>query len=834
MVPEPKSSSAGQKYECCPIPKTHRRLAEAHLLWHQALEAYHDPEAFRANLNATIEALRNITFVLQNERGRFADFDKWYGPWQARLKANTAAKWLHDARTTVVHQGELDSHSTAEVRLLTWRDEIITRLNVPAEMPSSLILQNLPLVNLVSNSPLTTEGLKDGLVAIERRWTTTDLGTDEILAVLAQVYGLLSDMLLDAHIHLGQADCIPRYTEHSDFPSTYHRTGILECMASGPDRRTRAFKTTGDEVSYSQVFVPTSVDPHEAIRRYGLDENDKLAPWETLDPVRFAERVLHSAKRILRRDGNHARMMFIRDGLGEWHLLPLQAKDNAEKHLLMHIVARFVETRGGDAIIEVGEMWTARAEPQVQCGIPHENARGEALVVMVITRQGFFREYVTPFKRGPFGGIKLGDTHELDPVILPYLEPVLVVWRRQGYVSLPDGKAMRRIWEPDPLDVCFCGGPERFAECCRRHLPLDTTVVDREVDKAIAASDLKRAEDLARAALAQYVIWVKQHTADMINVAPEAYKMFVDVDVPALESHVLILQTSLDANGRGELFVAQVRHLARIIGVPRLSVRLTALVSRWFMRSGRTEEAILELDGLGDLDKVDDTLALITATHIYDLSPQRTEELLHKAIASAVFDNEKWVAQLELAEHVLASGRREEAMQLVDIVIAESGRSNRRSDGSQEALILRWRITKEANDFGAALEAMQRGDDEARHRDGGILIDEGMYADGEQLLSGQIKQGDPTAKLLIVDARVRSGNTGSARDLLLSVRPEQISNRLKYAYAVACSIVALSSRDAEIRTMAVRAIQALPASAQEGDKNLRTMMQALKDDALGS
>lgn len=137
MNPEATGSSAAGKYECCPLPQTHRRLAEAHLLWHQTLERYHDSDAFRANLNATIEAMRNITFVLQNEKGVIPNFDVWYGKWQTRLSEDAAAKWLRDARTKVVHQGELESQSAAEIRLVTWRDEILASVVVPAETPSS-------------------------------------------------------------------------------------------------------------------------------------------------------------------------------------------------------------------------------------------------------------------------------------------------------------------------------------------------------------------------------------------------------------------------------------------------------------------------------------------------------------------------------------------------------------------------------------------------------------------------------------------------------------------------------------------------------------------------
>ena len=72
-------------YNRCPLPKTHRRLVEAHLLWHQTLAQYQQPELFQANLNATIQALRNITFILQSEKHSFDQFEGWY---EALARAN--------------------------------------------------------------------------------------------------------------------------------------------------------------------------------------------------------------------------------------------------------------------------------------------------------------------------------------------------------------------------------------------------------------------------------------------------------------------------------------------------------------------------------------------------------------------------------------------------------------------------------------------------------------------------------------------------------------------------------------------------------------------------
>ena len=61
-------------FALCAIPTTHRRLVDAHRLWHQSLDAYHDPDGFRANLNATLQGMRNVTFALQSEKANVRRF----------------------------------------------------------------------------------------------------------------------------------------------------------------------------------------------------------------------------------------------------------------------------------------------------------------------------------------------------------------------------------------------------------------------------------------------------------------------------------------------------------------------------------------------------------------------------------------------------------------------------------------------------------------------------------------------------------------------------------------------------------------------------------------
>jgi hypothetical protein len=611
-------------YSRCPLPKTHRRLVEAHVLWHQSLEQYHQPDLFQANLNATIQALRNITFILQSEKHSFSQFEDWYKHWQERMKADPILRWLIEARNTVVKQGDLETSSMAVVKLVTWKDDVLVEMAIPPDTPPSLILRNIPLFELVSNTHLPGGDLKHAAIVIERRWSVSDLAGREILDALAQAYGLLSDLVLDAHIKVGETGCSSSNGTHPHFRSTYHPSGTLPCMVVDSEGRSHSFSLqTGQEIEMFRTISP-GVDPAIAAKRYGLEQMDRMPGWQTADPLLFAEKVLFTAKRILRKDKVLVRMAFIRDGRGIWHQVALEASNRTEKHVLMRMVARYMESIGGDAIIDVNEVWLLPPDnAAVKAHFDdarHVPGRGEALSVLVATREGLLRTYITPFARGPFGGIKLGDTVEAEEHLY-YLKPVIDVWQIQGTTYSPNGKRIRRLWEPDPLDTCFCGGPRRFAECCKQQLDMPDWKrnMKHEINEAIAGRDSARFEELTRAELAQYIIWVKQHTSPTRHVAPELHRMFVEVDVPALTAHIERLGEALMENGHSDSFLPQLRHIAKVIGVPELSIRLTALAAQWSFANGDYSTAVKEMETLGDLENLNDPLALILAVRLLDL-----------------------------------------------------------------------------------------------------------------------------------------------------------------------------------------------------------------------
>jgi hypothetical protein len=100
-------------------------------------------------------------------------------------------------------------------------------------------------------------------------------------------------------------------------------------------------------------------------------------------------------------------------------------------------------------------------------------------------------------------------------------------------------------------------------------------------------------------------------------------------------------------------------------------------------------------------------------------------------------------------------------------------------------------------------------------------------------LADSIKDGDIIPKLLIVDARVRSGKPESARELFLSIDDQVVPAHLRYPYGAAAGLVALALRDDNIRRRALAALAALPDAAIESDKGIQNYLEALRDDRWG-
>ena len=91
------------------------RLQEVYILWHKSVEAYEKPDEFRTNLNACVQAIRNVTFILQSQKSEIEDFEKWYSPWQNAMKNDKIMRWCVEARNIIVKAGDIEKNSMAIV-----------------------------------------------------------------------------------------------------------------------------------------------------------------------------------------------------------------------------------------------------------------------------------------------------------------------------------------------------------------------------------------------------------------------------------------------------------------------------------------------------------------------------------------------------------------------------------------------------------------------------------------------------------------------------------------------------------------------------------------------
>jgi hypothetical protein len=396
-------------------------------MWHQCLEQYDDPDGFRANLNSSVEALRTVTFMLQNEKKVIPEFDAWYGRWQAEMKADPLMKWLSDARTEVIHRADLETHSLAVASV----HNNLTIARLTYDVP--------PLLSTPEIAIRLAEGLPDPfrkhraelLLSVERRWCVRDLPGHELLETLAHVYGVLSRLVVDAHKQVG---C--EY-ETLDSDGEQHRTpdGRMPCMIATSEMRTvRLRLEDGRTLTARSVTAKLNRDEAEkGAKRYGIKNLEKLKkPPGTgnasTDPFELAESLLEMAKIMLKKDKYLERCIFLRTPQG-LQIVNLNARDRTEKYALMRTMAEQVRALQADVLIDIGEAWTAPIE-DIQAGQVPEKARHrrEVILVSVLTKSGVFRGYQTVFSRGLLGAIKLEDTEIMEGGPFTYLAPILEAW----------------------------------------------------------------------------------------------------------------------------------------------------------------------------------------------------------------------------------------------------------------------------------------------------------------------------------------------------------------------------------------------------------------------
>lgn len=412
----------------CPIEQVHGRLQAAHRMWHHALTDYQDPDAFRTYLNACIEALRSVTFVLQSHKAVIPSFDPWYAEWQTKMRTDGRMRWLVEARNTVVKQGDLATASRAVIRIT---DAYLQRPEVTQEVDPFLSLDQV--VMQVRLGRVAQHTVQHGTLTVERRWTVHDLPDQEVLDILAYNFGVLRSLTRDAHRQLGwepdaAVQCDGRKTFGEGHEPVRHQDE-LPCMRARRNERSIHIRLgSGTPVSPVSTTVARDDSLKASIEaRYATRQVPE--PPEASTPLsRLAEIMYVIGQQILVADGYHLPTAILHYPDGSYSINQLLPEDRSEKYLLMEQLADEVSRRGATGVVFIAESWIApfdQARPYRPAAESPD--RSEVLSLAGIGANGEAFSWLTNFARNG-NEIVLGERRATRGSSNAFLNPVRRVW----------------------------------------------------------------------------------------------------------------------------------------------------------------------------------------------------------------------------------------------------------------------------------------------------------------------------------------------------------------------------------------------------------------------
>jgi len=430
LVREPpeEETSWAQMTAPCPIPGTHARLNQAHALWHEALDAYHDPKGFVAKVNLLIQTLRNVTWVLQKEIAPHAELTDWYSGWQTRMGADARLRWLRDTRNEIVKQRDLSAHSRARVRVA---GEVLHSTGIDIDVDPAKSAYEI--VRGLTLGALPERARREGTLRVERRWTVDAFPDDELLDVLAMCHSVLARIVDEAHDRLDAA--MSACEDSADDPCgswrfTHHASGRLPCMSAGHEARTsRRDLTTGAPTRVSSIVVSHPPHDDEVIRqRYAA------VKWVPLPPdagvFEIAESFHQGGRGMLLADGYHVAIAWLLRHRQPVSMHQLNFHDQREKYLMIENLADEATQLGADAVIITSEAWEAtvpdRESPLAELRASERADRTEALVTHALQRDGTARTWRSAMNRSD-AQLTLADP-VTDDYVPPLLRPLLEAW----------------------------------------------------------------------------------------------------------------------------------------------------------------------------------------------------------------------------------------------------------------------------------------------------------------------------------------------------------------------------------------------------------------------
>ncbi len=406
----------------CPLDAVDRRLGDVHRQWHEAERGYFEPERFRVSIQAAIQTMRTVTFIVQSNKRLFNDFDAWYDVWQDKLRGDPLMRWMVDARNKIEKQGDLESHSFVRAEIVASYYEEGPREEVPAKLFQSPV----EMLRSIPSEALRKHIFKDGILRIQRRWVETSLPDYELLDAVGIAYGRIAELVDDAHRELGLEQ--PRTIEGAK----ESRGGRLPCMIGHDiNRSLNVWLATGQPMKLKQETVEIDKEQAEGVAsKYGLDPREIFLSKDPT-PESMLNDLFATARKMFSVDGYAITTVFLLIGAKPVNISHLAVKEHGEKYLIMRTLASEVLKCGADGMIIVSEVWSAPYDPSS----PYRRAvdspdKEEYLQAVLVTKTADPVLLSAQIERTG-DGVTLGDTHTFRNQAQVSFAPIYAAWGRE-------------------------------------------------------------------------------------------------------------------------------------------------------------------------------------------------------------------------------------------------------------------------------------------------------------------------------------------------------------------------------------------------------------------
>ena len=420
--------------EKCKLASLHEKFNQAFILWKQTYDNYFNPDIFITNLNATIQALRNITFTLQNKKSLFTDFDKWYKPWVEKLKTDKYMCWLNDSRIKIVHQDDFEVNSFATIRIFNYHTTYLADYSIPIEMPLHAIIGML-----LYHKKITPEQIRaENILEVTRRWSTPDYKKIDILYILLCTFPVFSNIIADAHKELGLSikECDYYIKENNqNFPETLIALIDTYCQEqtrcySLKDLHPMEIATVSKNITFEQC--QTVANRYNKAQKIFEEKHDSEI-----------YKMIDVAKHVLSVDGYHSPMAFLTDSNNKKYMTALRFDTRADKYMVFSELAKSARINKVVHAIIIVESYIILPQGQEQFFREFDTTqikdKYDCLNIYEITPTNILA-YITPFKKMENNSIIFEDTRVEDDFTATFITELKAVIEENSKEMKNDGE----------------------------------------------------------------------------------------------------------------------------------------------------------------------------------------------------------------------------------------------------------------------------------------------------------------------------------------------------------------------------------------------------------